>query len=362
MAVDHQATRKALTEQVSAFISNPAGWPAAMAARALRLRAGHPAYSPRNHALIVGQLWGRFVRAGLDDDAAFDAAMRAADQEIAPRRVWARRGYAPTGAALSVWSPPVPLWVDPVTGRKVPKGTDGAQERKVFCIEQTYLSDDVVNADGEPGAAAFVAPELPAGDARRVFELLAGWITAQGWTVHRGGRDTVQGGSTSHVSRRIRIHGGLADWAAVETLTHEIAHALLHGAQDERPYAGQHRGDMEAEAEAVAFGLLTAFDQCELARGSARYAAEWTRDPERVATAYERSCHVLDAVVAVALGAEGVTLARSARQERADIKAGNKALAAALRDAGLQPTGDAWRRAKAGEPIASIAATLAAVA
>ena len=32
---------------------------------------------------------------------------------------------------------------------------------------------------------------------------------------------------------------------------HEIAHALLHGAEEERPYAGEHRGDMEAEAEAI---------------------------------------------------------------------------------------------------------------
>ena len=69
---------QAMTEQVAAFIANPAGWPAAMAARALRLRAGHPAYSPNNHALIVCQLWGRFAAEGLSDEAAFDAAIRAA--------------------------------------------------------------------------------------------------------------------------------------------------------------------------------------------------------------------------------------------------------------------------------------------
>ena len=155
---------------------------------------------------------------------------------------------------------------------------------------------------------------------------------------------------------------GLAGWAAVETLAHEVAHALLHGAEDERPYAGQHRGDMEAEAEAVAFGLLTAFGQGELARGSARYAAEWTRNPERVAVAYERSCHVLDAVAAVAFGAEDVTLTRSAKADKAQAKADNKALAAALREAGLEPKGEAWRRAKAGEPIEAIAAELRAAA
>ena len=50
--VDHKATRQAMTEQAAAFIANPAGWPAAMAARALRLRAGHPAYSPNNNSVF----------------------------------------------------------------------------------------------------------------------------------------------------------------------------------------------------------------------------------------------------------------------------------------------------------------------
>ncbi|MFT8395940.1 hypothetical protein [Propionibacterium sp.] len=360
--VDHEATRQAMTEQVAAFIANPAGWPAAMAARALRLRSGHPAYSPSNHALIVSQLWSRFTAEGLDDDDAFDAAMRAAAEEIAPRNIWAQRGYVPTGGALAIWSLPLPKWVDPSTGKKVTKDTPGAEERRVFRIEKTYRAADVVNGRGETGEAAFSTPELPEGEAREVFERLAAWITGQGWTVERSDRDMAEDGWTAHASRRIVVHGGLAGWAAVGTLAHEIAHALLHGAEDERPYAGQHRGDIEAEAEAVAFGLLTEFGQGELARGSARYTAEWTRSPERVAIAYERSCHVLDALAAVATGAEDVTLTRSAKAERAQAKADNKALATALREAGVEPKGEAWRRAKAGEPIEAIAADLATAA
>lgn len=357
--IDHKATRQAMTEQVAAFIANPAGWPAAMAARALRLRSGHPAYSPSNHALIVCQLWERFAAEGLSDDAAFTAAISAAAEEIAPRHVWAKRGYVPTGGALAVWSRPVPMWVDPSTGQKVTKDTPGAKERRVFRIERTYRAVDVVNDEGESGAAAFAAPELPEGEAREVFERLAAWITAQGWSVERTAREMTEGGYTAHATRQIVVHGGLSGWAAVETLAHEVAHALMHGAEDERPYAGEHRGDMEAEAEAVAFGLLTAFGQGELARGSARYAAEWTRNPERVAVAYERSCHVLDALAAVAVGVEDVTLTRSAKADKAQAKADNKALAAALREAGLEPKGEAWQRAKAGEPIATIAADLA---
>lgn len=356
--IDHKATRQAMTEQVAAFIANPAGWPAAMAARALRLRSGHPAYSPSNHALIVCQLFARFAAEGQEDEAAFCAAMHAAAEEIAPRHVWAKRGYTPTGAGLAVWSRPLPLWIDPKTGKKVTKDTPGAEERRVFRIERTHRAADVINEQGESGAAAFTAPEMPEGEAREVFERVAAWITAQGWTVERSGREMAEGGYTVHATRQIVVHGGLAGWAAVETLAHEVAHALLHGAEDERPYAGEHRGDMEAEAEAVAFGLLTAFGQGELARGSARYAAEWTRNPERVAVAYERSCHVLDALAAVALGGEDVTLTRSPKAEKAQAKAENKALAAEMRAAGLEPKGEAWQRAKAGEPIERIAADL----
>lgn len=361
--IDHQATRKAMTEQVAAFIADPTGWPAAMAARALRLRAGHPPYSPSNHALIVGQLWDRFTGTGLNAEAAFDAAARAAADEIAPRYIWAKRGYTPNpGTALGVWSRPVPMWVDPGTGKKVPKDTPGAEERRVFRVERTYRAADVINEAGDTGEAEFSAPDLPQGEARDVFQRLADWITGQGWTVQRSGREMREGGYTVHATRQIVVHGGLADWAAVETLTHEIAHALLHGGDDDRPYAGEHRGDMEAEAEAVAYGLLTAYGQGDLARGSARYAAEWTRrDPARVAAAYERSCHVLDAVAAVAFGAaDDVTVTQSAKADRIQAKADNKALAAALREAGLEPKGEAWRRAKAGEPIPAIAADLAA--
>lgn len=356
--IDHEATRKALADQAAAYLANPAGWPAAMAGRALRLRAGHPAYSPTNHALIMAQLFARFEGEGLATREAFQATMRAAAEEIAPRHVWQRRGYLPTGNALHIWSKPVPLWIDPSTGKKVTKDTPGAVERRVFRMERTYRAADVANAQGEDARADYTAPALPEGAAREVFERIAAWITAQGWTVERSGRDMREGGYTQHGARLIVVHGGLTEWAAVEALAHEVAHALLHGDNETRPYAGEHRGDMEAEAESVAYGVLVLFGEEERARGAARYSAEWTRDPERVAVAYERACHVFDAVAAVALGAEGVEVARSAKAERAAAKASNKELAASLRAAGLDPKGAAWQRAKAGESVEAIAADL----
>lgn len=358
--IDHSATRKAMAEQAAAFVANPAGWPAAMAARALRLRAGHPAYSAGNQALIVCQLWARFERDGMTEPAAFHAAIQAAATETAPAYIWRKRGYTPTGGPLFIYSRPIPMWIDPTTGKKCDKDTPGAEQRRVFKVERTYIAADVTNDQGETGTSAYAAPELPAGNARDVYDRLAAWITGQGWTVSRTGREIAADGYTAHTSRQIVINGGLADWAAVGTLAHEIAHALLHGDADARPYAGEHRGDMEAEAEAVAFGLLTAYGQGDLTRRAARYATEWTRDPERVAVAYEQASHVLDAVAAAAEGAEDTTVKESTKAQKAATKAQNKALAASLRAAGLEPQGEAWTRAKAGEPIDQIAAELAA--
>ena len=220
--IDHASTRAALSEQAAEFIANPAGWPAAMAARALRLRAGHPAYSPNNQALIVCQLWARFEHAGMDEDAAFTAAFAAAAEEIAPAHVWRKRGYTPTGAALSIYSRPIPMWINPATGKKCSQEEPGAVGKTVFRIERTYRAADVTNEQGETAAQVYAAPELPEGEARDVFERLAAWITAQGWSVTRIARDTRASGATSHAARAIAINGALADWAAVETLAHDL--------------------------------------------------------------------------------------------------------------------------------------------
>lgn len=357
--VDHDAMRAELAGQAAAFIANPAGWPAAMAARAMRLRSGHPAYSPTNQTLILCQLWSRLSEPGMTDDESFSLALAAAAEETAPASVWKTRGYLPAGPGLWIWSKPFQVWTD-AAGKRVPPHTPDATARTVFRMERTYLARDVRDTDGRTGVEAFTAPELPAGAARDIFQRLATWAIGQGWTVERSGRDMRESGYTQHAGQRIVVHGGLTEWPAVETLAHELAHAFLHGADDARPYAGEHRGDMEAEAESVAFGFLHSFGQADLARGSARYAVEWTGSPERVAIAYERASHVLDALVAVAMGQADVTVAESAKAAKLAAKADNKQLAAQLRDAGLEPRGDAWRRAKAGEPIADIARDLTA--
>lgn len=363
-ATDARAELEAMSR---AFLADPSGWPAAMGARALRLAAGHPAYSPTNQGLIFAQTLQRVY---VSDPGASDAqviadALAQMEDETAPASVWRKRGYTPVvGTGLWIWSKPITLWTDETGARAYSaarlEGEEVKAAGRVFKAEQTYLARDVRNADGSDARADWEAPELPSGTERDVFARLAEWIGTQGWQVSRSRKSTQENGSTCHAARRIVIHGGLAKWEAVETLAHEIAHALLHGADDERPYAGEHRGDMEAEAEAVAFGVLMMFGQTELARGSARYATEWARTPERVAIAFERACHVLDALAAVALGNPDAVVKESAKAVKAATKASNKALAETLRENGIEPRGEVWRLAKAGTPLADLLA-LAAV-
>lgn len=349
-----EITSKDFAKMAADFVAAPANWPAAMAARTLRIAAGHPPYSPTNQTLVLSQLAARYMAAGAKLEDAAGRAVDALGDEIAPRTVWARRGFTPTGKPVAIWSKPVPIWFNE-KGERVKPETPGAVKRTVFRVEETYIAADVADADGNTGAGTVTPEPFTDADAAAVWDRLVAWITGQGWTVTRTTRDMREGGWTRHGVRRIAVHGGLDGWAAVGTLVHEIAHALLHGNDDERDYHA-HRGVIEAEAESVAFGVSMLTGQTELARGSVRYAAEWAgRDPKVVAAAFERACYVTDALARVALGEADVTVERSAKAEKLQAKAGNKSLAEQLRAAGIEPRGEAWARAKAGEPIEALA-------
>jgi len=338
---------------VADYIASPANWPAAMAARTLRIAAGHPAYSPTNQALILAQLVQRYCDEGVEFEDAIGRALVALQGEIAPRTVWARSGFVPEGNPIAIWSKPVPLWVDENDNRVKP-GTPGAIKRTVFRGERTYIAADVRNADGVTGEVATAAPALTDGDAGVAWDRLESWITGQGWRVTRATRDMRENGWTIHAARTIAVHGGLDGWAAVETLAHEIAHAILHGENDERDYQA-HRGEIEAEAESVAFGVMMLAGQTELAKGSVRYAADWAkRDEKLLAVAYEKACYVTDALARVMLGEGDVQVQQSVKAEKLQAKASNKELAAQLRAAGIEPRGEAWKLAKAGAPIESL--------
>lgn len=361
MTAAENVTRETLAEMAADYLANPAGWPAAMGARTLQIARGHKGYSARNMMLIANQLAHRIAVADGREHAEMSDLIAAMDMaaDVMPRSAWRDRGFEPMrGHGLAVFGRFLVAHNDDGTTSYAvtPEDKQAGRVSARMKVTAAFHCGDVRDESGKP-AEPVAAPDFTELDAVQVWDALRGWIVAQGWKVTRT-RTGDSDGFTAHARNLIAIHAGLDAWDAVRTLIHEIAHAFLHGADDDRPYVGSHRGDIEAEAESVTFAVLTALGRD--ARGSVAYAAGWTRDADRVAAAFDRAANVADALTRVALGESGVTVETTRKDAREAAKVSNRELAAAMREAGLNPSGDAWRMAKAGTPIAELVTMAAA--
>lgn len=322
-----------LADQLATYAEHPESFPAALAARALMPHR----YSVANMLLILAQSG--------DVDVLADRIM--------PRTEWAKEGFAPSGPAVGIWSKPYTGWKQAdgtVTYRKDAAGDD-ARAFTAFRLVPTYPARNVTDENGQTGEAK--ASPL-AGEPADVYGTLAAWLTAEGWTVQERNVDRA-GGWTDHAAKLIRIDPRFTGWDRVRVLVHEAAHALMHGSADARPYAGEHRGDMEAEADGVAFAVLSAYGQDEAARRTVAYVAGWAQsDTARIEAALERSSAALDAIMS-ALAGETVEV-RQPKTRKAD----NRQLAAWLRENNLPVRGPVWEAAKAGQRDRTALAQLAA--
>ena len=133
---------------------------------------------------------------------------------------------------------------DPKTGDTTQQfGIRGFKKVSVFDISQTI---------GEDLPLVPVSPLH--GDDQGLFEQLQQFSTHRGWSVQvepLGGAN----GVCRFRSQTISIDPKLSPLHRAKTLAHEIAHSLLH---EEAQYT-EHRGDMELEAESVAFIVLDHF-------------------------------------------------------------------------------------------------------
>lgn len=323
--------KQLVKQQLSRFAEEPEAFPAALAARA---RMPHR-YSVANMLLILEQ-------AG-DPDVMADRIM--------PRTMWAREGYLPAGRPVYVWSKPMTghrLADGTVTFRKLDSDED-AQEFRAFRLEPTYPAARVVDVDGR---TAQITGEPLTGEPAELYHRLASWLTGQGWTVVEQAVDHA-GGWTSHDQHLVRIDPRFTGWDRVRVLVHEATHALMHA--DSGDYT-EHRGDREAEADGVAFAVLTAYGQAEAAARTVRYVAGWAAgDTDRIEAAMQRAAAALDTLLDVLAGEEDAK-APTVKATKAD----NKELAAWLRSVGLPVRGAVWAAAKAGERDPSKLAALAA--
>lgn len=156
---------------------------------------------------------------------------------------------------------------DPKTGDTTQQfGIRGFKKVSVFDISQTI---------GEDLPLVPVSPLH--GDDQGLFDQLQQFSTHRGWSVQvepLGGANGVCRFRTHTIS----IDPKLPPLHRAKTLAHEIAHSLLH---EEAQYT-EHRGDMELEAESVAFIVLDHFglDSGDYSFG---YVASWQTDKDAIA-------------------------------------------------------------------------------
>lgn len=329
--------KAAIRDELESFATDPDKFPTALAARA---QMPHR-YSLANMLLILKQSG--------DPDTLAD--------RILPRHEWEKLGYRPAGLPFGIWSKPFIGYTDAdgnVTYSKPEQVTEDTRTFKRYRVVATYAARNVRD---EHGQTAETVSEPLEGDAGQLYARLVAWLEAQGWTVEVRNVDGA-GGWTEHTGHTIRIDGRFTGWERVRVLIHETAHALMHGSNDQREYAGEHRGDMEAEADGVAYAVLTAYGQHETAARAVRYVAEWAKgDGARIEAALERASAALDVVLEVLAGNESAEL-RTPKTTKGD----NRALAAWLRENDLPVRGPVWTAAKQGERDLSALAALASEA
>ena len=161
---------------------------------------------------------------------------------------------------------------DEGTGEKV-RALVGFKVASVFDVSQT---------DGEP-LPEDLDPDDPAGVASMVYEGLYRFCQTEGVAVELEDRRTGEYGSYERKKRRIVLNRTLSEVDRATTLTHELAHHLLHQEDD----GAINRAMRETEAEGVSFAVFSYFG-FDTSRFAFAYVARYAKEPEILKTALDR--------------------------------------------------------------------------
>lgn len=147
---------------------------------------------------------------------------------------------------------------------------DGTEDRTV-----TEPGDIVTHVQGE--------------DETGIYDRVAAFITAQGWTITRKQiPGTTNGYTRVDGTKSIVVDADLAPAQAAKTMIHETAHALLHADPDgNRVDTGDveaHRGIREVEAESVAY-VVAALCGLDTSAYSVGYITGWADGDPKLVTA-----------------------------------------------------------------------------
>ena len=134
---------------------------------------------------------------------------------------------------------------------------------------------DIAQTDGppppQPPAPVLLAGEAPAG----LWDALVGEVSERGYRLLRGPVDRLGGanGVTKITEREVWVRDDVDDAQAVKTLTHELAHVMLHTNPDQPTGCA---GVREVEAESVAH-LVMAVHGLDTGAYTFPYVAVWAQ-------------------------------------------------------------------------------------
>lgn len=246
-------------------------------------------YSPRNVMLLLMQ-W-EIRRA---DDPSLPALSLPAAHSV-----WsAKGGHVRKGQkGLAVLVPMTIRVENETTGETEPRCVGFKLVRKTF---------DVAQIDGLEDMPKLIRPEIVdgAGD-NAVWASLVGIAQHLGFAVEVTDKGLGEAnGVCSYTDRKLSVRASMPAAQQLKTLTHELAHAMLH---DPAEYAEAHRGSThrrEVEAESVAFTVMSmlGFDTTGY---SLPYVAGWSKgNGELIASTAERVVAAATAIVNTVEGAE----------------------------------------------------------
>ncbi len=161
-------------------------------------------------------------------------------------------------------------------------GDDATEAKRVLRGFRIAYVWDVAQTDGEP--LADVRPQLLVGDdTAQLWAGLAAQVIAAGYSLGRGDCDGANG-VTDFLARTVRVRADVDDLQAAKSLSHELAHCLLHDPSQgviARPRA-------EVEAESVAYVVCQAAGMATTSY-SLPYLARWSGgDPALVTATADR--------------------------------------------------------------------------
>jgi antirestriction protein ArdC len=218
------------------------------------------------------------------------------------RNVWLIYTQCPTATYVAGYH----RWLE--LGRHVRKGETGISilapmTRKAKDDNGTdtfYISGfktatlfDVSQTDGQdlPELPVPQLLELDSEGIRQAITSLESYAQTQDITIIKTAFNNTALGSFHYRSKTIRLRDDLPPLQELKTTVHELAHALMHKKDDNKP-----RHVKELEAESCAYLLCDALG-LDTSSYSFAYLSGWADDPDEILPAAERACKVADEIL-----------------------------------------------------------------